>query len=102
VLLYPLVPLVAVGVLTSLWMIARGIMLATIARKAATDGVMRMFTLGWAGASVVAAIYIAVNWAETSILPLVYLLVAYALVWSALELVIGLYLRARARVLGRA
>ena len=38
-----------------------------------------------------------VHWDEASIYPIVKLLVAYALVWSALELAVGLHLRGRVR-----
>lgn len=102
VLLYPLVSLLVIGVLACLWMVSRGIMLATIARGAASDAMLRMFALGWAGASVIASTFLFVHLRDASLLPLVYVLVAYALVWSALELAIGLHLRARGRAIGRA
>ena len=38
------------------------------------------------------------HWDEASIVPVVKLLVAYALLWSALELVVGLHLRGRVGV----
>jgi hypothetical protein len=97
VLLYPLVPLGVVGVLMALWMFSRGIMLATVARGAASDTMMRTFALGWAVASVLAPAFLLARWGETTLLPLVYLLLAYTLVWSALELAVGLHLRARGR-----
>ena len=96
VLLYPLVPLTVVGVLITLWMVARGIMLAGIARGAASDTMMRVVTAAWTVASVLAPTLMIVNWDEASIIPIVYLLVAYSLVWSALELTVGLHLRTRA------
>ena len=96
VLLYPLVPLTVVGVLITLWMVARGIMLAGIARGAASDTMMRVVTAAWTVASVLAPTLMIVNWDEASIIPIVYLLVAYSLVWSALELRVGLHLRTRA------
>ena len=95
VLLFPLAPLGLVGGLMALWMFSRGIMLATVARGAASDTMMRTFALGWAAASVVAPAFMLVRWGETTLLPLVYLLLAYALVWSVLELTIGLHLRTR-------
>ena len=96
VLLYPLVPLTVVGVLITLWMVARGIMLAGIARGAASDTMMRVVAAAWTVASVLAPTLMIVNWDEASIIPIVYLLVAYSLVWSALELTVGLHLRTRA------
>lgn len=96
VLLYPLVPLAAVGVLAALWMFSRGIMLATVARGVASDTMIRTVTTGWAVASILGPVFMVVHWGETSVMPVVYLLVAYALVWSALELAVGLHLRARA------
>jgi uncharacterized membrane protein HdeD (DUF308 family) len=97
VLLYPLAPLGIVGGLMALWMFSRGIMLATVARGAASDAMTRTFALGWAGASVLAPAFMLARWGETTLLPLVYLLLAYTLVWSALELAIGLHLRSRWR-----
>ena len=52
VLLYPLVPLTPIGALVALWMVSRGIMLAAIARSAASDTMLRVVTSGWAVASV--------------------------------------------------
>jgi hypothetical protein len=97
ILLYPLAPLGVIGVLMALWMFSRGLMLATVARGAASDAMMRTFALGWAGASVLAPAFMLARWGEVTLLPLVYLLLAYTLVWSTLELAIGLHLRARGR-----
>ena len=95
VLLYPLVPLTLIGVLITLWMVSRGIMLAAIARSAASDAMMRVVTSAWALASLLGPAFMIVHWDETSIYEIVKLLVAYALVWSALELAVGLHLRSR-------
>ena len=97
VLLYPLFPLSIIGALITLWMVSRGIMLAAIARAAATDGMLRVVTAGWALASVLGPAFMIVHWDEASVYPIVKLLVAYALVWSALELAVGLHLRGRVR-----
>ena len=96
VLLYPLVPLTLVAVLITLWMVARGIMLAGIARGAASDTMMRVVAAAWTVASVLAPTLMIVNWDQASIIPIVYLLVAYSLVWSLLELTVGVHLRTRA------
>ena len=98
VLLYPLVPLTVIGVLITLWMVSRGIMLAAIARAAASDTMLRVVTTGWALASVLGPALMIVYWGEASIYSIVNLLVAYALVWSAIELAVGLHLRGRVRV----
>ena len=97
VLTYPLAPLGIVGVLMALWMASRGIMLATVARGAVSDAMMRTFAYGWAAVSLIAPAYLLVRWGETTLLPLLYLLLAYTLVWSGVELAIGLHLRARYR-----
>ncbi|HEX5075443.1 MAG TPA: hypothetical protein VFW03_19685 [Gemmatimonadaceae bacterium] len=98
VLLYPLVPLTPIGALVALWMVSRGIMLAAIARSAASDTMLRVVTSGWAVASVLGPAIMIAHWDEASIVPVVKLLVAYALLWSALELVVGLHLRGRVGV----
>ena len=95
VLLYPLVPLTITGVLIALWMVSRGIMLAAVARGAASDAMMRVVTAGWALASVLGPVFMILHWDEAAIVPILILLVAYGLVWSALELAVGLHLRAR-------
>ena len=95
VLLYPLFPLSLIGALITLWMVSRGIMLAAIARSAASDTMLRVVTAAWAIASVLGPAIMIVHWDEASIYPVVKLLVAYALVWSALELAVGLHLRGR-------
>ena len=97
VLLYPLFPLSLIGALITLWMVSRGIMLAAIARSAASDTMLRVVTAAWAIASVLGPAIMIVHWDEASIYPVVKLLVAYALVWSALELAVGLHLRGRVR-----
>ena len=101
VLLFPLAPLGVVGALMAVWMFSRGLMLATVARGAASDAMMRTFALGWAGASLLGPAFMLARWGETTLLPLVYLLLAYTLIWSVLELVVGLHLRARARAARR-
>lgn len=101
VLLFPLASLTSLGVLVVLWTLARGILLAALARETASDAIMRMLTLGWATASALAAVAILVQWGELTILGLVYVIVAYALTWSGVELAIGLHLRARARARSR-
>jgi uncharacterized membrane protein HdeD (DUF308 family) len=95
VLLYPLVPLTGIGVLITLWMVSRGIMLAATARAAASDAMLRIVTAGWALASGLGEAFMIVHWDEASIFPVLNMLVAYALVWSALELAVGLHLRGR-------
>ncbi len=95
VLLYPLFPLSLIGALITLWMVSRGILLAAIARSAASDMMLRVVTAGWAIASVLGPAFMIVHWDEASIYPVVKLLVAYALVWSALEMAVGLHLRGR-------
>ena len=97
VLLYPLVPLTAIGILITLWMVSRGIMLAAIARGAASNAMMRVVTGGWALASVLGPTFMIIQWEQVSIVEIMYLLVTYALIWSALELAVGLHLRARVR-----
>ena len=97
VLIYPLFPLSAIGALITVWIISRGIMLAAIARGAASDAMLRVVTIGWALASVLGPVFMIVHWDEASIYSIVKLLVAYALVWSALELAVGLHLRRRVR-----
>lgn len=99
VLLYPLFPLPLIGVLITLWMVSRGIMLAAIARSVASDTMLRVVTTGWALASLLGPAFMIVHWDEASIYPVVKLLVAYALVWSTLELAVGLHLRGRVRPL---
>lgn len=99
VLLYPLFPLPLIGVLITLWMVSRGIMLAAIARRVASDTMLRVVTTGWALASLLGPAFMIVHWDEASIYPVVKLLVAYALVWSTLELAVGLHLRGRVRPL---
>lgn len=98
VMLYPLAPLGLLGVLMALWMFSRGLILATVARSTASDAMMRTLSLGWAAASLLAPLFLLARWGETTLLPLVYLLLSYTLVWSALELVVGLHLRSRGRV----
>ena len=97
VLLYPLFPLPLIGALITLWMVSRGIMLAAIARSVASDTMLRVVTTGWALASLLGPAFMIVHWDEASIYPVVKLLVAYALVWSTLELAVGLHLRGRVR-----
>ena len=99
VLLYPLFPLPLIGVLITLWMVSRGIMLAAIARSVASDTMLRVVTTGWALASLLGPAFLIVHWDEASIYTIVKLLVAYALVWSTLELAVGLHLRGRVRAL---
>ena len=97
VLLYPLAPLGAVVVLLSLWMFARGIVLLTVARGASSERVILTLATGWMMVSVLAPLAMILRSTEMPILVIIYVLLAYVLVWSALELTIGLHLRTCAR-----
>jgi uncharacterized membrane protein HdeD (DUF308 family) len=99
VLLYPLVPLEAAAVLFSVWVVARGAMLVAVVRQAASDRTVRTLTAGWALVSVLVPVMMLVEWKDATIVYIIGLLLAYAFVWSGLELAVGLHLRSRARAL---
>ena len=99
VLLYPVVPLSAVALLLSLWMLTRGFTLILVARGAPADSLIRTLATGWVGVSLFAPAAMLVHWAETTVFSIIVTLVAYVLIWSAAELTVGLHLRARARQL---
>ena len=97
VLLYPLVSLEAIAVLLSVWMLARGIMLVTVARGASSDPMILTLAVGWVAVSCLAPAAMLFHWGEMTILSILDTLIAYVLIWSCLELAIGLHLRTRAR-----
>jgi hypothetical protein len=95
VLLYPLVPLAASAVLFSVWVVVRGALLVGVVRLAASDRTMRGLTAGWALVSVLVPAMMLVEWRDATIVYLIGMLLAYAFVWSGLELAVGLHLRSR-------
>jgi uncharacterized membrane protein HdeD (DUF308 family) len=97
VILYPLVSLEVVAVLLSLWLVARGGMLLMVARGASSDPMILMLATGWLVVSLFAPAAMLIHWRETTLVSTIDTLVAYALIWSALELGVGLHLRSRAR-----
>jgi uncharacterized membrane protein HdeD (DUF308 family) len=97
VLLYPLVPLGVVTVLLSLWILARGLLLLAVVGRTASAGVLRTLAMGWAAASVLVPVAILAEWSEANIVYVLAVLLTYVLIWSGLELSVGLHLRARAR-----
>ena len=99
VLLYPLVPLAASAVLFSVWVVVRGAMLVTIVRRPASDRTMRALTAGWALVSILVPTMMLVEWSDVNIVYILEMLLAYAFVWSGLEMAVGLHLRSRAREL---
>jgi uncharacterized membrane protein HdeD (DUF308 family) len=99
VLLYPLVSLGTIAVLLSVWVVVRGTMLVTVVRQAASDRTMRTLTAGWALVSVFVPVTILVEWSDATIVYILGVLLAYAFVWSGLELAVGLHLRSRTRAL---
>jgi uncharacterized membrane protein HdeD (DUF308 family) len=102
VLLYPLVSLGTIAVLLSVWVVVRGAMLVAVVRHSASDRTMRALAAGWALVSVFVPVAILVEWSDATIIYIIGMLLAYAFVWSGLELVVGLHLRSRARALRRA
>jgi len=101
-LLYPLVPLATIAVFLAAWILARGLMLLTVVRRTASDGMLRTLAMGWAAVSVLVPVAIAVEWSDATIVYVLAVLLTYVLIWSALELAIGLHLRARTRAPQRA
>jgi predicted ABC-type sugar transport system permease subunit len=53
--------------------------------------------MGWAAASVLVPVAILAEWSEANIVYVLAVLLTYVLIWSGLELSVGLHLRARAR-----
>lgn len=96
-LLYPLVPLGTITVLLSAWILARGLMLITVVRRTASDGMLRTLAMGWAVVSVLVPVAIVVEWSEATIVYVLAVALTYVLIWSGLELAIGLHLRGRTR-----
>lgn len=99
VLLYPLVPLEPIAVLLSIWVVLRGGMLIAVVRQSASDRTMRALTAGWALVSVLIPVMMLVEWHDATIVYVLGVLLAYAFVWSGLEIAVGLHLRSRARAL---
>jgi uncharacterized membrane protein HdeD (DUF308 family) len=99
VLVYPLVSLGTVAVLLAVWVVVRGALLVVVVRQSASDRVIRALTAGWALASVVLPVTILVEWSDVTIVSILEMLLAYAFVWSGLELAVALLLRSRAREL---
>jgi uncharacterized membrane protein HdeD (DUF308 family) len=99
VLLYPLVSLGAIAVFFSVWVVVRGALLVGVVRLAASDRTVRALTAGWALVSIIVPVSILVEWSDATIIYLIGVLLAYAFVWSGLELAVGLHLRSREREL---
>lgn len=99
VLLYPLVSLGATAVLFAVWVVVRGGLLVSVVRQAASDRAIRTLTAGWALVSLLVPAMMFVEWSDATIVYILGMLLAYAFVWSGLELAVGLYLRSRAREL---
>jgi uncharacterized membrane protein HdeD (DUF308 family) len=93
VVLYPIVPLEAVAILLSVWMVARGVLQLMVARGASSDRVIVLVAVAWLLISLVAPAVLLVHWDEATIVSTIEGLVAYVLLWSASELAIGLHLR---------
>jgi uncharacterized membrane protein HdeD (DUF308 family) len=88
-LVYPMVPLWLVAALIACWSLGRAVILAGVSRSGPRDPTLRALTIGWSAASVIVPIGVLVAWSETTILSLLYVLVAYALIWGALELTVA-------------
>jgi len=99
VLLYPLVSLGTTAVLLAVWVVVRGALLIAVVRQSASDRAIRALTAGWALVSVVLPVMMLVEWSDATIIYILEMLLAYAFVWSVLELAVGLHLRSRAREL---
>jgi uncharacterized membrane protein HdeD (DUF308 family) len=99
VLLYPLVSLGTIAVLLSVWVVVRGAMLVAVVRQAASDRTIRALTAGWALVSVLVPLMILVEWSDATIVYMLGMVLAYAFVWSGLELAVGFHLRSRAHEL---
>jgi hypothetical protein len=74
-------------------------MLVAVVRQAASDRTMRALTAGWALVSIIVPVTILVEWNDATIVYILGVLLAYAFVWSGLELAVGLHLRSREREL---
>ena len=99
VLVYPLVSLGTVAVLLVVWVVVRGALLVAVVRRAASDRTMRTLTAGSVLVSGLVPVTMLIEWRDATIIYVIGLLVAYTLVWSALELAVGITLRYRAREL---
>jgi uncharacterized membrane protein HdeD (DUF308 family) len=97
VLLYPLVSLGTTAVLLAVWVVVRGALLVAVVRQSASDRVVRALTAGWAVLSVVLPAMMLVEWRDATIVSILEVLLAYAFVWSGVELAVGLHLRSHAR-----
>lgn len=94
-LVYPIVPLALIGALLALWILGRGAMLAS-AGRGEVDGALRFLAVGWGTMSIATVIAMLIAWSAVTILSLSYLLVAYALIWGALEMIVARRFRSRA------
>ena len=99
VLLYPLISLGTTAVLFAVWVVVRGALLVSVVRQAASDRAIRTLTAGWALVSLLVPAMMLVEWSDATIVYILEMLLAYAFVWSGLELAVGLHLRSRAREL---
>jgi uncharacterized membrane protein HdeD (DUF308 family) len=99
VLLYPLVSLGAIVVLLAVWVVGRGALLVTIVRQSASARTIRVLTTGWILVSALVPAIMLVEWSDLTIVSILELLLAYAFVWSSIELAVGLHLRSYAREL---
>jgi hypothetical protein len=100
-LLYPLVPLAVIGVLLSIWIITRGIMLTAIVRRALPDRILTTVSLGWAAVSLLAPAIMLLEWSDANIMYVIAVLLTYVVLWSSLELAIGLHFRSQNRIARR-
>ena len=97
ILLYPVVPLPVLALLLSAWMLMRGVILFTVVRGVTSDRLIVTLAVGWMSVSVFAPVALLVHWSEAGLASVLAMLVAYVLVWSAAELMVGLHLRQRVR-----
>jgi uncharacterized membrane protein HdeD (DUF308 family) len=97
VLLYPLVSLGTTAVLLAVWVVARGAVLVAVVRQSASDHAIRAMTAGWALVSLLVPVMMLVEWSDATIVYILEMVLAYAFVWSGLELAVGLHLRSLAR-----
>ena len=97
VLIYPLVSLGTVAILLSVWMVVRAGLLLMVARGTASHPLISTLAIGWLLVSLIAPAALFVHRNEATLVTTIEALVAYVLIWSASELAIGLYLRARGR-----
>jgi uncharacterized membrane protein HdeD (DUF308 family) len=96
VLLYPLVSLEMTAVLLTVWVVVRGALLVAVVRQSASDRMIRALTAGWMLVSALVPVTMLVEWSGATIVYILGVLLAYAFVWSGLELAVGLHLRSRA------